>query len=122
VTADENEICPLLADLFFLDTEPQPVWFENAARRLKDRGWSRQQVELTLIEQVAPVAGANLGYLLWPIIGQWAYFDADWLNERIDRHQRLRAVSPRWRVRLSDFWSRHMLKQLKWQRLLDLLD
>jgi hypothetical protein len=122
VTADEQVIWPALADLFFLDTEHEPYWFQSTAQLLKDRGWSRQQVEHTLIALVAPVAGANLGYLLWPIVaGEWAGFDPDWLNERIDRLQRRRAQSPRWHFFLSDLCCRRMLKKLEWERLLDLL-
>jgi hypothetical protein len=117
----EQEIWPALADLFFLDTAVPSQQLRQVAQLLNDRGWSRQQVERTLVELVAPIAGANLGYLIYPSYGEWAGFDPDWLNERIGRRVRLRARLPRWRFWLSDFWCRRMLIQLRWERLLRLL-
>lgn len=122
MTADEAVIWPALADLFFLDTEPQPESYRRTAALLKARGWKRPQTERTLLELIAPVAGGNLGYLVYPVIGEWAGFDPVWLNPRIEAHRQRRARWPRFRVRVSDFWCRRMLQQLEWQRLLDLLD
>jgi hypothetical protein len=118
--AREEEIWPVLADLFFLDTEA-PMSFQWAAQFLNERGYSREEVERALVERVAPVAGANLGYLLYPASGIWIGFATDPLCERIGRWQRRRARLPRWHIWLSDLWCRHMLKQLEWERLLDLL-
>ena len=32
-----------------------------------------------LIKLVAPIAGANVGYLVYPVIGEWVAFDETWL-------------------------------------------
>jgi hypothetical protein len=118
---DEPEIWTVLADLFFLDTETQPRQFAHAARFLRDRGWGRRQVEREIIELVAPVAGANLGYLMYPVIGIWTGFATGALAEQIVRRRQLRARLPRWHFWLSDRWCRHMMSRLEWERLLDQL-
>lgn len=118
----EEEIWPALADLFFLDTEPQPEQFQSVARFLIERGYGRQEVERALIERVAPVAGANLGYLLYPIVtGEWAGFDPDLLCEEIGRWRRRRARLPGWCIWVTDRWCHRMLCQMRWERLLTLL-
>jgi hypothetical protein len=71
----EQRIWQALAELFFLDNEPQEIDFDNAAGLLKDAGWDRNKTRKMLIEFIAPVAGDNLAYLLWPVIGEWRGFD-----------------------------------------------
>lgn len=108
----------LLAELFFLDTEPGESDFRLAASALKGAGWSRERVRATLIELIAPYAGANLGYLLYPVIGEWAGFDGAFLAARIRRRQSLRQRYPRWWFGLSDWYCARMLRALGLERLL----
>ena len=68
---DREQVWLLLADLFFLDTEPPEVFYKSTAESLKRLGVTRHGAENILIYEVASVAGANLGYLLWPVIGNW---------------------------------------------------
>ena len=80
---DREDAWLLLADLFFLDTEHSDWAYENAAERLKRMGLGREDSENMLIYEVAPIAGINLGYLLWPVIGAWDGFDRETLCSRI---------------------------------------
>ena len=73
----------LLADLFFLDTEPSEEDYQAAAVRLVQMGLGRKEAGEILLYEVAPIAGANLGYLLWPVIGVWDGFDAGRLCGKI---------------------------------------
>ena len=110
-----------LAELFFLDTEPEQYEYESVAERLKQAGWTRAQTAAILTELIAPVAGVNLGYLVYPVIGEWAGFDADTIITRIERLKKLRETKPRWYFMLQDWNSRRMLKILRMDRLLALL-
>jgi hypothetical protein len=65
---NREEIWLALAELFFLDTEPQQHDFDYAVRLLKEAGWNREETERTLIELIAPQVAGNLGYLVWPVI------------------------------------------------------
>ncbi len=47
-------------------------------------------METVLIELVAPIAGANVGYLVYPVIGEWVAFDETWLVTKVRRWQALR--------------------------------
>src|SRR5262249_38906123 len=86
----EEALWLLLAELFFLDTEPADGDFRRAADALKGAGWTRERAHTTLVELIAPIAGANLGYLLWPVIGEWVGFDRAHLSAKIRRSQALR--------------------------------
>jgi hypothetical protein len=69
---DRRETGLELAEPFFLDTEHAEPLYRTVAIKLKQRGLSRDAVERILIYEVAPVAGANFAYLVWPVIGAWA--------------------------------------------------
>jgi hypothetical protein len=114
----EEALWLLLAELFFLDTEPEDGDFRDAAAALKGAGWTRERARSALVELVAPVAGANLGYLIWPVIGEWAGFDRVFLAARIRRSQALRQRRPRWWFWLSDWYCSRMLRALGVERLL----
>jgi hypothetical protein len=110
-----------LAELFFLDTEPSGRDYETLADRLKELGLDRSEVERMLIFEVAPIAGANLGYLLWPVIGEWAAIDQDHLCSLIEGYLARRARRPRWFYLGQDWWMQRMVRRLEPERLLGLL-
>jgi hypothetical protein len=110
-----------LAELFFLDTEPGEQLYETLAKRLKSLSLDRSEVERMLIFEVAPVAGANLGYLLWPVIGEWAAFDPEHLCSLIEGYLARRARRPRWFYLGQDWWMRRMVRRLEPEKLLDRL-
>ena len=66
-----------LADLLFVDTEWDERWWTSTAQWLRANGFDARAVRAILVHEVAPVAGANFGYLLYPVIPPvWAGFDA----------------------------------------------
>lgn len=119
---DHERVWLLLADLFFLDTEHSDAVYESTAETLKRLGVRRRDAEDILIYEVAPVAGANLGYLLWPAIGEWAGFDAEKLSCAIRSYLGRRASRPGWHYYLQDRWMRWMVKKLEPEHLLVLLE
>jgi hypothetical protein len=118
LTANEEEIWVALAELFFLDTENKEEDFTRVAELLRQNGWNRDSTEMVLVRLIAPNAGANLGFLLWPTIGAWSGFDARALCEKI--HQTRTARNNKWASHLfiSDWWCRRMLRRLGVERLL----
>ena len=114
----EEQVWVLLANLLFLDTEPLESEFRDAADALKRAGWTRQRVETVLIELVAPIAGANLGYLVYPVIGEWAGFDETWLVTKVRQGQARRKRLPRWWFWLSDRSMARIIRALGAERLL----
>jgi hypothetical protein len=113
----------LLAELFFLDTEPDELDYQRTAERLTRLGLCREEAEKILLYEVAPVAGANLGYLLWPVIGEWAGFDAADLCGKIGTYVKRRAARRGWHYFLQDRFMRWMVRQLEpeklWSRMQD---
>jgi hypothetical protein len=118
---DREQAWVLLADLFFLDTEPSDMDWKYTADRLKDMGLGREEIEEMLVREVAPVAGGNLGYLLYPVIGAWAGFGAPEIVGQIKLHLARRARGPQWRYRLEDRFMRWMVRRLEpgklWRRM-----
>jgi hypothetical protein len=119
---DREQVWLLLADLFFLDTEHPDAFYKSTAERLKRLGVTRQNAENILVYEVAPVAGANLGYLLWPVIGDWGGFEREALFSAIHAYVGRRALRPRWYYFLQDCWSRWMVRKLCSERFLLLLE
>lgn len=117
----EKQIWLALAELFFLDTEPSEMDYERVAGLLKSNGWSREKTERTLIQLIAPNYAANLGFLIYPVIGEWAGFDGKVLESRVVQSQSLRVRYPNWYFSLSDWWCRKMLKALKLESFLNRL-
>ncbi len=117
----DDQIWLALAELFFLDIQPEDHDYVSAARLIKQMGWNRHRTELVLVELIAPVAGHNLGFLLYPVIGAWQGFDREDLRQKIQKRIRARERHPRWLILLQDWHSRRMLKSLEVYRLLDLL-
>ena len=111
----------LLADLFFLDTQPTEADYQATARVLVQMGLGRKQAEEILLYEVAPVAGANLGYLLYPVIGEWDGFDAGHLCAKIRPFVERRAVRPQWHYFLQDRFMRWMVRQLEPEKLFSLM-
>jgi hypothetical protein len=107
----------LLADLFFLDIEADELDFQRAAERLAEIGIKQEEAGEILVQEVAPVAGSNLGYLIWPVIGIWSGFDAADLCGKIGAHVKRRAARPQWRYVLHDRFMRWMVRQLEPERL-----
>ncbi len=111
-----------LANLFFLDTEPDQRDFDNMAEMLRQAGWSRDQTRTVLIDLIAPVSGKNLGWLIYPLIGgEWAGFDLETLVSEVRAMQQKRTGRPRWHFMLQDMNSRRMLRLLEMDRLLQAL-
>ena len=108
----------LLADLFFLDTEPSEEDYQATAAHLVRMGLGRKEAGEILLYEVAPIAGANLGYLLWPVIGVWDGFDAEHLCGKIRRYVERRAARPQWHYYLQDRFMRWMVRQLETEKLL----
>ena len=119
--SSDEKIWVELAELFFLDTEFDERDFERIAKLLKDSGWSRERTEKTLVQLIAPHVAGNLGHLFWPVIGEWAGFDHDWLCARVRHSKILRTKHPDWYFMISDWWCRKMLRQLDVERLLSRL-
>ena len=118
---DREDAWLLLAELFFLDTEHSDQVFQTAAESLKRMGLGREDAENILIYEVVPVAGVNLGYLLWPVIGAWDGFDREPLCSKIRGYLKRRARRPRWHYFLQDRWLRRMVKMLESEKLLNRL-
>ncbi len=107
----------LLAELFFLDTEPDERDYQRTAEGLREMGLEREEAEKILLYEVAPVAGVNLGYLLWPVIGEWAGFDAADLCRKIGAYVKRRAARRAWHYFLQDRFMRWMVRQLEPEKL-----
>ncbi len=110
-----------LANLFFLDTEPDERDFLIMAEKVRQAGWTRAQTAAILTTLIAPVAGPNLGYLLFPVIGEWAGFDAETIIPRVRSLKARRETRPHWHFMLQDWNSRRMLRLLEMDRLLRLI-
>ncbi len=117
----KKQIWLALAELFFLDTEPSERDYEQVAEFLKSKGWSREKTEQTLIQLIAPNYGANVGFLIYPVLGEWAGFDSKVLEAKIVRTQNLRARYPNWYFTISDWLCRKMLKELNLESFLNRL-
>jgi hypothetical protein len=107
-----------LAELFFLDTEPQNYDFDRNVKMLKQAGWSCDKTRETLIKFIAPICGHNLGFLIWPVIGAWSGFDQKALCEKIQSRAIRRAKHPDWHYLVSDWYCERILKTLGMDRLL----
>ncbi len=115
---DREKAWLLLADLFVLDTEPSEWDYQATAERLQQIRLGRQEAEKILLYEVAPVAGANLGYLLWPVIGVWGAFEPEPMCAGIGAYVKRRAARPQWHYFLQDRFMRWMLRQLEPEKLL----
>jgi hypothetical protein len=115
---DQSDVWLELAELFFLDTEHDDAWYQAVAKKLSERGLSKGKVERILIDEVAPIAGANCGYLIWPVIGEWAGFDREQLCSDIETYLDRRARRPRWFYLGQHWWMRRMVAMLAPERLL----
>jgi hypothetical protein len=120
-TPDREDVWLLLADLFFLDAEYPDAFYQTAAERLRQMGLGSNETEAILIYEVAPVAGSNLSYLMWPVIGVWDGFDREHLCDKIRSYLMRRAARPQWHYFLQDRWLRYMVRMLEPGKLLDRL-
>ncbi len=117
---DKYTLWLALADLFFLDTEPDEEDYQRVADVLKTAGWNKEYTKSALI-LIAPSVKANLGGVIYSVIGNWSGFDKESLGKRIERRESLREKYPNWYFFLQDVHSKWMLKKLGMQRLLDKL-
>jgi hypothetical protein len=112
-----------LAELFFLDTETRPQDFNRVAARVKHIGWDREKTRQALIEQIAPVAGANLGYPIFPSIGsRWEGFNKEMLCAKVEKWQIARATRPKVWLFLLDWHNMRMMRNLGMDQLLEAID
>lgn len=116
----KHDIYLMLADLFFLDTDPHINDYKRAAEILKANSWSKQDT-LSILIVIAPIAGSNLGYLIYPVIGNWSGFDKHELCQKIEKSLYRRQSSPKWYFYLFDKYSMWMLKKLNVEDLLRLI-
>lgn len=79
----EEDLRVKLADYFFLDNEQTHIEKENLLKFIKDHQLKKDYVYKVLSQEVAPVAGANIGYLTYPVNGIWDGFDQEELNLKI---------------------------------------
>ena len=116
----DGDLSLMLAELFFLDTEPDDLAFTRAAEALKEQRWTREQTYAFLLYEIAPVAGANLGYGIYPVIGEWAGFDREDFLDKLHTYQNRPRKNGLWE-RIKLWHNRRFLKSLDVDRLLDLL-
>jgi len=67
----------------FLDTETRQD-IPLTAMRCVEAALSPMEARHVWQHEVSPAVGFNL----WVVAGEWAYWDRDWLVERIERHRR----------------------------------
>jgi hypothetical protein len=115
---NESTLCLALAELFFLDNEPSEMDFNRVTNLLNENHWTREQTRDVLVQLIAPNAGANLGFLIYPTVGEWAGFNQNSLYEKIQRSKKIRSNRPKWYFFLSDWWCGRMLRKLGMDRLL----
>ena len=114
----ERELWVALAELFFLDTEPQDRDFDHVLRLLEAANWTPERTRATLVHLIAPAVGDNLGFLIYPVIGAWAGFDKAYLCQRVQRLSNRRSEHPKWYFWFSDWYCERMLRKLDMERLL----
>jgi hypothetical protein len=119
---NDPEIWLALAELFFLDTEHTDTDHARVAALLRSKGWSREETKETLIGLIAPYAGANLGYGIYPVNGLWSGFDKEKLIPAARASLALRMQSPPWMFLVSDWWMTRLLTTLGMDAFLARLD
>ncbi len=117
---DQSNLALMLAELFFLDTEPDDLAFTRAAEMLKEQGWTREETYVFLLHDIAPVAGASLGYGIYLVMGEWAGFDREDFLSKLHAYQNRLGKNGLWE-RIKPWHNRRLLKSLGVDRLLDLL-
>lgn len=110
-----------LAELFFLDVDPEDPEYRVAAKYLKELGWSKEKTKRELVTIISPIVAANLGYGIFPVIGEWSGFDRDWFYKRLSTVRKRRSRTWKGFYLIQDWWYWKLLKQLEVARLLDLL-
>lgn len=121
IELNEEDIWLALAELFFLDIEPTEKDFDRVLNLLRDNNWSARKTEATLVKFIAPHIGVNLGFLIYPTVGEWAAFDKEWLSKKIRQSILLRKNKPNWYFFISDWWCRRILYKLGLEKLLNKL-
>ncbi|MDR0779216.1 MAG: hypothetical protein LBF16_00765 [Pseudomonadales bacterium] len=116
--ANDAALWIALADLFFLDTEPDEADFKRVAALIKAEAWTRKRVETTLVQWIAPQVAGNL----FSVAGVWAGFDSAWLVARVRRSQALRAKRPAWHFLLADWYYGRIIRTIGISRLLVHID
>ena len=106
-----------LADLFFLDTEPTEQDYIRVAELVTKVCWTSPDVHTFIVKYIAPNYAANLGFLIFPAIGEWALFDKKEVLKNVQKSINLRNQYPDWYFLISDWWYARMLKQLDFHRL-----
>jgi hypothetical protein len=88
--AERRRVWLALSDMFLdTDTALSRAWRVSELARSP---YSLAELEDILVHEVYPVCGANLR----SVAGEWAGFDADWLEQRILALMESRRLWPRW--------------------------
>ena len=80
----------------FLDTGLEDADYRRMARTLRDSGYAPAEWHGILRTEVAPVVGGNL----FSAAGEWAGFDAAWLEAAILARDPRATLRSRWAMRL----------------------
>lgn len=113
----QEDIWLQLAELFFLDTEPTAEDYQHIGRMLIENGWTPEYTFDFIIKYIAPKYAANLGYFIYPAIGEWSGFDREELVNEVNRMIFLRNKYPSWYFLFSDWWMKRILRWLDFEKL-----
>lgn len=117
--ADDNlKLWVELANLFFLDHDPQDSEYQEAIGKLRRAGWSKDVAKRFLVEHLAPALGGNVGFLIYPANGEWSCFRKEDVRDRVLRSVRRRRSRPGWVNKLCDAFFERMMRTLDVDRLL----
>lgn len=119
----EQMLWYMLAELFFIDSDPSKREFDFVAESLLKKGWTREKTRQFLIEYIAPAAaGGGIKYYLWPAIAEWGGIDRDGLARKIEKMPKRRAKYPKFLLRWIDRLNERLLLMRGMDKFLRLLD
>lgn len=97
---------------FFLDTELETHHHEQIAKVLLSSGYSNEELDAILWQELCPVLGCNLA----SIAGEWAGFDMNYVEDQILNHPA--GAFRRWRSKVEGGW----IAGVDWSKVLAILN